>query len=461
MFGRFPLAGLYGIYMLIAGGVCVVMTPPFQVPDEPNHFMRALQVAQGGLVGTRISQTESGAYLPESVSRMTALFDSLKFAPDKKVTGDMLNAAFQASWKSPIVFVDFQNTVLYPPTSYIGDVLGIFVGHGLNASPLGTFYLARLGSLIVNVSIGIIALCMAGDAGALLLVLLALPMCVSLEASCSQDGMVIALAALAAACLLKLTENPEKKWEIGILSMATIAFGCMAAAKAPYVALLGLPVLVAPWREWKKVIGLIAGGSAIFLLWVFEGLRKVMTITAPPGASSAGQLQFLIHHHFAFIHVVWVSLWITWRPLFEQTIGVLGWLDTDLPWRFYVISACVVVLFFIWQFAGLKRGVFSAAFWVRFILLLGVLFAVTEGIYLALYITWTAVAAPYVDGVQGRYFLPVCMMLVLCQRFVPKSHTWNQIHQNPWVPVLVRLLLCCFMIYSVCTIYNALSHRYW
>lgn len=59
-----PIHWIYGIFMLIAGLECVVLTPPFQVADELNHFMRAVQIAEGGVIGTRLSATQSGGVLP-------------------------------------------------------------------------------------------------------------------------------------------------------------------------------------------------------------------------------------------------------------------------------------------------------------------------------------------------------------------------------------------------------------
>jgi hypothetical protein len=47
------MAAVFLLYGFVAVGVLAIAMPPFQNPDEPNHFLRAAQVAHGGLIGSR------------------------------------------------------------------------------------------------------------------------------------------------------------------------------------------------------------------------------------------------------------------------------------------------------------------------------------------------------------------------------------------------------------------------
>src|SRR6516164_6013435 len=42
-------------YGLIAVGILAINVPPFQIPDEDAHFVRAAQIANGELIALRIS----------------------------------------------------------------------------------------------------------------------------------------------------------------------------------------------------------------------------------------------------------------------------------------------------------------------------------------------------------------------------------------------------------------------
>ncbi len=46
------LAVAFVLYGLLATAFLAINMPPFQNPDEPTHFLRAAQVADGGLVGS-------------------------------------------------------------------------------------------------------------------------------------------------------------------------------------------------------------------------------------------------------------------------------------------------------------------------------------------------------------------------------------------------------------------------
>src|SRR5258705_3451697 len=61
------LAAAYVLYGLVATVFLAINMPPFQNPDEPNRFLRAAQLADGGLLGTRFSTTRA-----DGLSHLTA-----------------------------------------------------------------------------------------------------------------------------------------------------------------------------------------------------------------------------------------------------------------------------------------------------------------------------------------------------------------------------------------------------
>ncbi|WP_338333056.1 DUF2142 domain-containing protein [Acetobacter sp. LMG 32666] len=456
-----PLTVLYGIFMLFAGGVGLIMTPPFLVPDEPSHFIRAYQVAQGGMTGTRISPTQSGAYLPETVEDIAKPFTPFFTDKGEKITGSILAQAFDMQWSTPPVFVNMPNTVVYPPTSYIGGAAGIFVAQRLNASPFGTFYLARAGSLILNTCLGMLALWIAGDAGVFLLILLAMPACVSLEASCSQDGLVLGLTALAVSILLQLAKRPVSDWNNWLVVGLSLTFGCIAAAKVPYLSFICLPFLICPLKDWKKPLSILGGGLVFFLLWTLIQIQSSVPLLGMPGSSSAEQLHYLLNAPAKVINVTLTTLRLKSGHLFRQVMGMLGWGYVNLPKKFYTLGEIALFLSFMWPFFGRLKSVRNKEFLIRTSLLLGVFLITTEGIFMVLYLVFSPVGASYVFGLQGRYFIPLFMILALCPAFLPKNATNENATSALAKPCLMRVFLALFMLYSLCTLYSTLSAHYW
>src|ERR1700677_2770485 len=64
----FQLPSIFVAIALLLGSELVLITPPFQTADEPQHFWRAWQISGGEFISRHASpQGEQGAYLPRSL----------------------------------------------------------------------------------------------------------------------------------------------------------------------------------------------------------------------------------------------------------------------------------------------------------------------------------------------------------------------------------------------------------
>src|SRR5471030_1605861 len=86
------IATVFVLYGLFATAFLSVNTPPFQNPDEHAHFLRAAQLADGGLVGTRFSSIgadgksdiSAGGPSDPAILKASEPFNALIFHPDKR-----------------------------------------------------------------------------------------------------------------------------------------------------------------------------------------------------------------------------------------------------------------------------------------------------------------------------------------------------------------------------------------
>ncbi len=78
------LAAAFVVYGLLAIAFLAIIVPPFQSPDEVSHFMRAAQVAEGTLIGSRTSTTMKRRWSSTDPAILLAFipFDPLRFHPD-------------------------------------------------------------------------------------------------------------------------------------------------------------------------------------------------------------------------------------------------------------------------------------------------------------------------------------------------------------------------------------------
>ena len=243
-----------------------------------------------------------------------------------------------------------------------------------------------------------------------LFTVLCLPGSLAQIASPSQDALMFALAAAAAAAIAKVLRqgippSPRAFWG------AVAALAVIAQARPPYAA-LALLLLLLPQTGLRHRLAGLAVVMAACLGWAAYAASQAFvnfSLDLPPGMApdAAAQLGLLAHEPARVLAV----LWHTARPMASTYwLGLLGRLgpeDIWLPRAWYGAASVVVVL------AALLclRGEGPAPRLGRALAVLAVLGLGVLGILGLQYIAHTPVGAISVAGIQGRYFLPLLLFL--------------------------------------------------
>ncbi len=98
-----------------------------------------------------------------------------------------------------------------------------------------------------------------------------------------------------------------------------------------------------------------------------------------------------------------------WHDYFVSFVGQLGWLDTDLPHAYFYMA--VTMLFIAGLAAAVGMPPERTSTRSRF-LIAGAILIGAAGVFGIQYLTWTVPGASIVEGVQGRYFLPLALPVV-------------------------------------------------
>jgi len=213
----------------VAGLAFALLVPPFATPDEATHFFRAYQLSEGTVFAERRGDRVGGT-LPSSVERDVHTVDTAGPAPSWSRIREVLGR----STGGRRMFVDFQNTALYPPATYAPQVVAVVVGRVLGLSNLALFYLARLANLAVFLALVAVAVTRFPRTPWLPVGVALLPSTMFLAASVSPDGLMIGLCA---AMVVEAVAG-RRRWPVLALALA------LGLAKPPYflVALLCLAV---------------------------------------------------------------------------------------------------------------------------------------------------------------------------------------------------------------------------
>jgi uncharacterized membrane protein len=129
----------------------------------------------------------------------------------------------------------------------------------------------------------------------------------------------------------------------------------------------------------------------------------------PSGQSSwsiSGQWHDVLSNPLTWAMVMVNTFLTQYDPLLAGVVGRLGWgwFDVLMPsWYYYVAAAMLACALVAPGNAGrtLRPALIAIA---TFLCLL-------TGVFGALYLTWTPVGKPTIDGLQGRYILPVLPLL--------------------------------------------------
>ncbi len=407
-----PAARLYLSLALVAGPLVVVATPPFQVPDEPAHWLRVVQVSEGTWMGERRSG-EAGGELPRSIAESYGTFMRLREDRKARTSRDELLRWMRDKpfAEAPHQFTAFPNTVLYSPVPYLPGAAAVAVARTFHAAAGAAFYAARFATLFAATALIAVALAIAPSAIAWPLAVLALlPMSEALLGSVSGDAMTIALAVANVALAASLAQEGTSFSSARVLALAVTAAG-LALTKPVYAPFGCATALIAAssQRRASTLAGsfLFAGVLPLAAGFAWTTAAGRLYVPLLPGLSAQAQASWALAHPGSTLLAVGGALLSPRHG--NELIGVLGWLEAPVPIAVRVVE--LIALIGVPLVAGAERPLRLAA-WARVVALAAVVgMALLIGI--AMLLTWNVPGAKAIAGVQGRYYLPLYALAVM------------------------------------------------
>ena len=397
--GGCRVASLMLAYLLPMLLTVAILTPPWQNPDEPLHMARAVQVAHGGLLGYRAWTTTGGLSDP-------AIYDAYQpvrhaaMRPAERLSQADLAASAAVHFGRAISYISFPNTAQYPPFFYIADAAAYWLGRAGGLSIDRTLLLARAANAVVFSLGAAAAVACARRARLLLACVLLLPTTLSLACSASQDGPMLAAAALAVGLLDRIVAEHRAATRAEAIVVAML-LAAIAMARPPYAGFLLALLLLCP-RPTGASLRLAGAACACVLAWCL--LVALHTSVRLGQADLHAQLAFLAANPGRIPDIIGATARAYLPDYWQQLIGVLGWTDTPLPVAYQWFATLVLIL------AAAASATFPARLiWAPF---LGLVFAAVA-IFVLQYLTWTWPGQLVITGVLGRYFTPLAMVLAL------------------------------------------------
>lgn len=446
---------IFGWCLFFCGLLFLFVTPPFQVADEINHFLRACQIARNVPIAWRNGRI--GGEFPHSLAASTQAFAGVPFHSDTRVSAAQWKAAWARfptiDWREePKDFVDLFNTVIYSPLPYVPQILGIAVGGIFGARPFTLLYLARLFNLLTFIGLAIVALRELREdprTAGFFAFLFALPMALSLGASASPDAMTIALCALVLVLGMQLVDHYDGR-RFRMALAAIVGLGLCKPVYWPFGLFLALAVVYgAPYfMRTRHVLSILVGTFTPFLIWSFIANHRYTPAPFPFVVDPHAQASLFLHHPFRVGFSLLRDLFSQYAFLKRSFFGHFGWLDAPLSKRAISVwsTLFLAVLFVSPRPPRLLPSALRGA-------LLASLCASLALLCISLFMAGVEAGQEHLPLLQGRYFIPEAFALPL---LLPALR-WPPPNRQRIYFGLIAGLMLVFELQAVVTVWK----RFW
>lgn len=412
-FFTIPVSKIFLITALILGFIYSFLIPAYCVPDEAAHTDAVYSISNR-LLG--ISEIPG----PNRIYKRTC---------DIKILNGKLNGDIQYQYKKTYddLFTTTKDETLQiarnrSPVNnvttlhYLPAAIGFTFARVLHFNHFFMHLLGRLFNMAAMIYLIYIAIRKMPFAKPLIAVLGLLPMTLQQIASVSYDGLIIASAyVFTAYCFHLLWEKNISVTDIAV----TVFSGCiLTMSKAGvYIPLLGLFLLVPYMRKsqkkkWFVEMVLALTSLAIMFTAQFSPLilsilgRRQATVSLGGTATSLYTVAYLIENPKALIRIFENTFW-EWGDYYLRGMlgSPLGVLNVSIPW-FILIAFLILLLLCAMKHSHDKDN------WTKISRTYGVFLCLASIMLIltSLLLTWTRIGETSVQGIQGRYFLPLAVL---------------------------------------------------
>ncbi|MEP6993049.1 MAG: DUF2142 domain-containing protein [Acidobacteriota bacterium] len=446
------------LLLLIFGILFALVTPPFQAPDEPQHFFRAFLVSEGRFLPVG-RDGSSGDWLPYSLPHLAGqLSERVPFHPERRVDTRAIRGAFGVRLDSRNrIFVPFM-TSAYSVVPYLPAALGIAAARLLTDSVLLLLYAGRLASVAVSAALFAWAIRAAPLCRPVFFLLALTPTAVFLAASVSADAFTNGFCFLLTAAALRLALGGRSTWTRRNFGLWLLLTAILGLTKPGYVLLSALAFLVPAEalgsrrrrNAWAALS--IAACGATMAAWTLAIRDIYPPLSRGTPFAPARQLQSIAGHPLDFAGLLLAQLAREATALADQYIGKLGWIDTRLP---PPLIAAILLGIVVAALTGGQGPAFLSTSQRR--LLTCVLVASLVWIATLLYVIWTPYGSRAIGSLQGRYFIPLGPVAFL----IFSNRRWR-IDWERWraqSAIWAALSLCIALSAVVARFYLSISER--
>ncbi len=426
MFSKVREENLYLAIMFIFGLLLVFLIPPFNSPDEDSHFKKAYLVSNG-IFYPEVRDGSAGNEMSISLADTIDAYKSFGMDYNKKYNYHRFLMDMQTLKISDEKKFYEYSTAKVNPVMYIVPACGIIISNlfskvlGINSTITGMLYGARLMSLLIYSIVIYLAIKMSPKFKKSLLLMSLLPMTMFLISCVTYDSLLIAATFLLVGLVLNLRYSESKLETKHLIMIGCIAF-VYINLKYIYIFNLLLLLLI-PFKKVTSNKNILKKSIMVVLFVMFAFILtnyNILTLKGIVGSSLPGeQVKYVLKNPTNYVKTYFSTLLNNRFFYITTTIGVFGLLDTYMPtilYLIYFIIAIIILLTDCNEKVKEKSSTITSKYKILIILMS---FGMISLSFLAMYVNWTSIMEGYgvgatsITGVQGRYFIPAIIPLII------------------------------------------------
>ena len=409
IFKKISINKTFLIVTIMLGIFYVFAIPIYRGHDEHAHFYRAYEISQG-IFNTKIEDEESVTTIPEAFEETTPEGEACNITYYRNVI-DFLGVDIN---EDETMTVNASYMAVYSPIPYIPQALTIGILNIFTDNVAIIFYGARIVNLLVSVFLLYFAMKLIPFGKKMIFLITILPTTMVQISSLSPDALTLTSSILFVAYVLKLWYEKRKitKKEVSKLTILGIVVALCKIVYIPFVFL----VFILPKKNYKNrksyilsVIAMIVIPILINLIWLAIANTHLSLID---NNKSSVQTVNILTNIPEYIRTVAYTLQYIMDKTLTALLGGGGMTHNTSAVGNGFITVIPMILLFVFEILFDEKLKINLEMKAKVIISI-ISLAIIGLIFTSLYVQWSPLKWFFVDGVQGRYFLPLLLPLTI------------------------------------------------
>lgn len=364
--------------------------------DESTHFYRCYDIMRGNFIANISEEGKVKIEVPKQIKAIS--YDKIE--------------------KENTETVDILTDAVYSPIQFMPQVIGMKIASIFSNNAFILALAGRIINVICSLILLYLAIKMIPFGKKILLLLTVIPIAIEGMVTLSPDGLTMCISFFFIAYIMKLAFDTTKKVKFKDGVLLTILCILLSQYKITYLPLIGL-LLIIPTTQFKnkkqKILQIGISWTlavAASLIWLSIGNQYAAILNG--GISQVNKLLLFQEPIKAFQMMLYTISLQADRYLISSFGGRVGWASIVQVNLIPIILYTVTIINAVGD-SKLKKRFTN----FQKIIMVLVILAIIGLILLSEFLTWTVPGTTFINGLQGRYFIPFMPLILFLVGSIP------------------------------------------